>query len=516
MKRIIIDEKNEKQNEKNQNEIEIFKSLHHPNLIQYITSFIHKSMLCIIMEYADDGDLFKVVKDHIVQNKKIEEDLIWKWFLQMCQAIRYIHSKKIIHRDIKCQNIFLLKNGQIKLGDFGISKVLMDSFDFAKTPLGTPYFLSPEICSGSKYNFKIDMWMLGCVLYELAALHKPFEASTLPDLMKKIRERDILPIPKTYSDDLKFIISKLLCKEPNGRPSIKEVLGYDFIIAKMKKYGFTSFYDNWNECPDDNAPINEQSPNYSLFNLGYGDLNGIYNGAHPNSNDNNVKDEDGELNEADIDENNCGLTKKINNINISPSPTGKDPLVGDIPNINTNESKHEINSAITSKDMPFEEKIKQHIRNQKTTPSLTYSKPITKNRNTNSVGNLLSIQRNSSSSSGNENIQNYHSNAITNTKKTNEIEFTEDIEENDKKTITPIEYVTNPQNHQIYFKYNFYKEKLGNDKMDSYMKSIENDGGNPNNIDNYIKNIFGNVDDKINKQLTLFGNLIIKVCYGKK
>ena len=484
MKRIIIDEKNEKQNEKNQNEIEIFKSLHHPNLIQYITSFIHKSMLCIIMEYADDGDLFKVVKEHLTKKKKIEEELIWKWFLQMAQAIRYIHSKKIIHRDIKCQNIFLLKNGQIKLGDFGISKVLMDSFDFAKTPLGTPYFLSPEICSGSKYNFKIDMWMLGCVLYELASLHKPFEASTLPDLMRKIREREVLPIPKSYSEDLKFLIGKLLCKEPNGRPTIKEVLQYDFIIAKMKKYGFDDYYKNWNDCPEDNAPINESSPNYSLFNLGYGNLNGIYN----------ENEDEGEINDDDIDENNSGLTNKINNISISPSPTQKENLlVGDIQTISTNESKHDSNSNSGS----FEEKIKLHMR---------YAKPITKNKSTSSVGNLISNVNVDSSG-------NYHS--TTSNKKSTSIEITEDLEQNEKK-IVPLEYVTNPDNHQIYFKYNFYKEKLGKDKMDSYMKSIESNNGSTSMLGPSIASIFGGLDEKTVKQLTLFGKLIIKVCYVKK
>lgn len=180
MKRIIIDQKDQKQNEKNLNEIEIFKSLKHPNLIHYIESFIYKNKLCIIMELADGGDLSKVLKDHISKQKKIDEDLIWNWFLQLCQALKYIHSRKILHRDIKCQNIFLMKTGQIKLGDFGISKVLKDSLELAKTPLGTPYFLSPEICSGNKYNFKTDMWMIGCVLYELTSLHKPFEADNLP------------------------------------------------------------------------------------------------------------------------------------------------------------------------------------------------------------------------------------------------------------------------------------------------------------------------------------------------
>lgn len=131
--------------------------------------------MCIIMEYADGGDLNGMIKKFSQENKKIEEDTIWHWFIQILLAIKYVHSKKILHRDIKSQNIFLTKTGNVKLGDFGISKVLENTMDYAKTSLGTPYFLSPEICSGNKYNFKTDIWMIGCVLYELTCLKKPFE-----------------------------------------------------------------------------------------------------------------------------------------------------------------------------------------------------------------------------------------------------------------------------------------------------------------------------------------------------
>jgi NIMA (never in mitosis gene a)-related kinase len=94
-------------------------------------------------------------------------------------AVKHIHGKKVLHRDIKLQNVFLTADNQIKLGDFGISKFLECTGDFAKTALGTPYYLSPEICSGFKYNYKTDIWMLGCLLYELCTLHKPFEGDSL-------------------------------------------------------------------------------------------------------------------------------------------------------------------------------------------------------------------------------------------------------------------------------------------------------------------------------------------------
>jgi serine/threonine protein kinase len=84
-----------------------------------------------------------------------------------------------LHRDLKSQNIFLTKSNQVKIGDFGISKVLENTSDFAKTSLGTPYYLSPEICMGQKYDYKSDAWMLGCILYEMCTLKKPFEGDSL-------------------------------------------------------------------------------------------------------------------------------------------------------------------------------------------------------------------------------------------------------------------------------------------------------------------------------------------------
>ena len=101
-----------------------------------------------------------------------------------------MHDNKILHRDIKAQNIFLTKSNQVKIGDFGISKVLENTHDYAKTSLGTPYYLCPEICMGQKYDYKGDTWMLGCILYEICALRKPFEGESLYKVVNQIIYND--------------------------------------------------------------------------------------------------------------------------------------------------------------------------------------------------------------------------------------------------------------------------------------------------------------------------------------
>ena len=252
MKRILIDINEEKERNTYFNEIEVFKRLHHCNLIKYQESFIHKNKLCIIMEYANQGDLNLLIEKYKKEKKYIPENEIWYIIIQIYRAIEYLHSKKIIHRDIKCQNIFLSGNEKInqkiiKLGDFGISKILKCTYELCKTPLGTPYYLSPEICSGKEYDYKSDVWMFGCVIYELMTLEKPFEGINLPNLIMNILKKEIKNLPCIYSKELIFLCKKLLTKDVKNRPYIWELKNYDFFKKKNDSFKTISVIrDNMN------------------------------------------------------------------------------------------------------------------------------------------------------------------------------------------------------------------------------------------------------------------------------
>jgi len=150
-------------------------------------------------------------------------------FVQICLALKHVHSRKILHRDLKSQNIFLTKKGVVKLGDFGIAKVLDNTGDVARTQIGTPYYLSPEICEDKPYGKKSDVWSLGCVLYEIAALDLPFQARNLPALAHRIMTKDPKPLPGTFSTQLRLLTSALLNKKPALRPSVVTILRSDYV-----------------------------------------------------------------------------------------------------------------------------------------------------------------------------------------------------------------------------------------------------------------------------------------------
>jgi NIMA (never in mitosis gene a)-related kinase len=144
-----------------------------------------------------------------------------------------LHSNKILHRDIKTINMFLGKDDMIKVGDLGVAKLLNQTQNMAHTIVGTPYYLSPELCEEKPYNHKSDIWSLGCVLYELCTFKHPFEAKNQGQLIMRIVKGQFAPIPSRYTEGLKIMVNMLLLKNYKKRPSIGEILNHEEMKKRM-------------------------------------------------------------------------------------------------------------------------------------------------------------------------------------------------------------------------------------------------------------------------------------------
>ena len=203
MKSIPLINMNEEKKKKTFEEVKILKKLNHPNIIKFHEGFIVPNpspALNIIVEYADGGDLSMKIKNQKKKNRYFEESQILDWFIQICLALHHMHKKHILHRDIKAQNIFLTINNIIKIGDFGISKSLDNTLEKARTVIGTPYYVSPEIIQNIPYSYKSDILIL------------------------KIQKGEYEKLKNIWSEDLRNLIYSMLQTDPNNRPNLEDIL----------------------------------------------------------------------------------------------------------------------------------------------------------------------------------------------------------------------------------------------------------------------------------------------------
>ena len=230
IKEIDLSYMSQKEKDASMNEVRIIRALKSPYIIHYYESFIRSHVLHIVMEYGAGGDLETLVARRFKAYPKrpFKERVIQHWLFQLCTGLNQMHTKKILHRDIKSSNVFLGSDRvSAKIGDFGISKVLNSESGYAHTAIGTPYYLSPEICSESPYNEKSDIWALGCVVYELATYKHPFEAKSLPRLVAKIMVADYEPVSRgRYSEDFCMLVKVMLSVDPESRPTAAKVLEF--------------------------------------------------------------------------------------------------------------------------------------------------------------------------------------------------------------------------------------------------------------------------------------------------
>ena len=241
MKRVKIVQLQEKEKQNALNEIRILASLNHKNIIGYKEAFFDEQSqtLNIIMEYANDGDLSTKIKYNLKNGLIFREDIIWSYIIQILEGINYLHENKIIHRDLKSANLFLMKDGTLKIGDLNVSKIAKMGIAF--TQAGTPYYASPEVWLDKSYDNKSDIWSIGCIIYELCMLKTPFRGTSMKNLCLNIQKGEYSDISKFYSNDLRNIISMMLIVNPENRFSAQQILNCDFVLRKRKENGGKKF-----------------------------------------------------------------------------------------------------------------------------------------------------------------------------------------------------------------------------------------------------------------------------------
>lgn len=201
------------------NEVRILASIKSPYVVSYKEAFFDEteSCLCIVMEFAENGDLYQKISSLKKQCTYLEEAEIWRIFIHLVYGLKQLHDLKILHRDLKSANVFLFVDGTAKLGDLNVSKVAKRGLGYTQT--GTPYYASPEVWKDQPYDSKSDIWSLGCVLYEMVTLKPPFRAENMEGLFKKVTTGKFDKIPARFSKDLMEVIKLMLSVSPDNRPS---------------------------------------------------------------------------------------------------------------------------------------------------------------------------------------------------------------------------------------------------------------------------------------------------------
>lgn len=257
VKMIDISRASRKEREEALQESQVLASLKHPNIVKYRHNFLAEGWLCIVMDYCEGGDLTSRIKKTKQQGKSISEAQVLWWFTQGVMALRYIHDLHILHRDLKSGNFFLSKNGNLKMGDFGIAKVLECTAACAQTQVGTPYYLCPEICKGRPYSWGSDIWAMGCILYEMCFGRPPFDGHDLKSLIQKITKAPTPDLPTEYSKDLNDILHKLLNRNAELRPQAEDILRIPIVrnmARKMQAQERSSEASTSEACSDAKRP----------------------------------------------------------------------------------------------------------------------------------------------------------------------------------------------------------------------------------------------------------------------
>ena len=221
----LSDIKTDRQRQKLLTEIKIHKSLHHQQIVAFEHYFKDKTNVYILLELCQNQTLNELFE----RRKKLSEIEVQCYIIQLIKALQYLHSHRVIHRDLKLGNLFLNDKMELKVGDFGLATKLDFEGEKKKTVCGTPNYIAPEVLYGTGHSYEVDIWAIGVIIYTLLIGKPPFETREVKTTYNKIKKADFsFPITSKISIPARNIIKKILIVDPKKRPTLNDILTDEF------------------------------------------------------------------------------------------------------------------------------------------------------------------------------------------------------------------------------------------------------------------------------------------------